>query len=139
VYADLGCAFKAALMIGGFGCRNAMPVTRREGPDVVCHSEDARRRCSELLTHLKAAALPAFGVADDLLSMPHGVMVKIQCGGLLGLNRLLIPGSPVGASIEDVAALVDRALDSHGDVGKLPYESLVQDMVSHKLRRRGSF
>jgi hypothetical protein len=135
---EIGCVFKAALMVGGFGCRNGRSVTRREGPDVACAEADAHGRCNELLSAMKAAALPAFGVEDDPLSMPHSVMVKIECGGLLALSRLLSPGGGAGATIEDVAALVDRTLAGYGDARQLPYGDMVEGMVSHKLRRRAA-
>ena len=63
-------------------------MTRRGGPDVVCASDEAHQQCENLFQRMKQVALPAFGVEDDLLSMPHSVLVKIQFGGLLGLQRL---------------------------------------------------
>ena len=82
------CAFSNTLVTGQFGCEKAEQVTRRGGPDVVCSSDKAHQQCEKLFQRMKQAALPAFGVEDDLLSMPHSVLVKIQFGGLLGLQRL---------------------------------------------------
>ncbi|MCK7509928.1 MAG: hypothetical protein MZV70_41785 [Desulfobacterales bacterium] len=72
------CAFGAPLITHQFGCRKAEEVTRRGGPDIARTDGAAAARCEALLARLKVAALPAFGVEDDLLSMPHSVLVKIQ-------------------------------------------------------------
>ena len=65
------CAFSNTLVTEQFGCENGEQVTRRGGPDIACTSEQAHQRCERLFQRMKEAALPAFGVEDDLLSMPH--------------------------------------------------------------------
>ena len=94
------CAFSNTLITKQFGCEKGEQVTRRGGPDVACTSEEAHLRCEKLFQQMKAAALPAFGVEDDLLSMPHSVLVKIQIGGLLGLQRLLESGAAGAAEVK---------------------------------------
>ena len=130
------CAFSNTLITNQFGCEKAEQVTRRGGPDVACTSDPAHQRCEKLFQQMKTAALPAFGVEDDLLSMPHSVLVKIQHGGLLGLQRLL--GSDAGsAAVKNVHALVDQTVGKYNDLDAIPCPALVQDMTSYKLKRRG--
>ena len=128
------CAFSSTLITNQFGCEKSEPVTRRGGPDVACTSTEAQRRCEKLCQRMKTAALPAFGVEDDLLSMPHSVLVKIQFGGLLGLQRLLESGA---AEVKNVHALLNRAAEKYGNLDAIPYPALVTDMTSYKLKRRG--
>ncbi len=85
---------------------------------------------------MKQAALPAFGVEDDLLSMPHSVLVKTQHGGLLGLQRLLDGGSAVADEVKNIHALVDRAVEKYGGPDAIPCQAFVEDMTSYKLKRR---
>lgn len=129
------CAFSNTLITGQFGCDKAEQVTRRGGPDIACTSEAGHQRCEKLFQQMKAAALPAFGVEDDLLSMPHSVLVKIQFGGLLGLQRL-VDGAGA-ADVKNVHALVDRAAGKYRDLDAVPCPELVPDMTGYKLRRRG--
>ena len=129
------CAFSNTLITGQFGCDKAEQVTRRGGPDIACTSEAAHQRCEKLFQRMKAAALPAFGVEDDLLSMPHSVLVKIQHGGLLGLQRL-VDGAGA-ADVKNIHALVDRANGKYRNLDAVPCPELVSDMTSYKLRRRG--
>lgn len=130
------CAFSSTLITNQFGCEKAEQVTRRGGPDIACTSDAAHQRCEKLFRQMKAAALPAFGVEDDLLSMPHSVLVKIQFGGLLGLQRHLGGGADSG-DVKNIHALVDQAIGKYNSLDAVPYPALVQDMITYKLRRRG--
>jgi hypothetical protein len=131
------CAFCNTLVTNQFGCEKAEQVTRRGGPDIACTSDEAHQRCEQLFQQMKVAALPAFAVEDDLLSMPHSVLVKIQHGGLLGLQRLLDSDAAGSAVVQNVHALVDMAVGKYGNLNVIPCPALVQDMTGYKLRRRG--
>jgi hypothetical protein len=87
---------------------------------------------------LKDAALPAFGVEDDLLSMPHSVLVKIQFGGLLGVQRLLDATRSDADSVIDINALVEQALEKYGTTDAVPCAEIVTDITGFKPKRRGT-
>ena len=106
------CAFNATLMGDQFGCIHARHVTRRGGPDVACADDTGHERCRQLFELLKTSALPAFGVEDDLLSMPHSTLVRIQFGGLLGIQRLLGNG---GEAADAPAHMPKRASEASRD------------------------
>lgn len=125
------CAFAAPLIAGQFGCAHAQHVTRRGGPDVACAARAGHERCTQLFELLKAAALPALGVEDDLLSMPHSTLVKIQAGGLLGLQRLQT-GTPA-ETVTDINSLVEQA--AQAGFAAIPAGRLVED-IEYKVRRR---
>jgi len=125
--------FAAPLVAGQFGCAHARHVTRRGGPDVACAESAGHERCAQLFGRMKAIALPAFGVEDDLLSMPHSTLVKIQAGGLLGLQRLLA-GAPA-TTVTDINFLVEQAV--RNGMETVPVERLVADITGYKVRRRG--
>lgn len=128
------CPFSAPLTKGLVRCRHAEEVVRRGGSEYDCRSAAHHARCSELFQQLKAQALPAFGVEDDLTVMPHSVLVKIQSGGLLGLARVTDGAS--GQRIEDVAALVDAAVQRFGSLDQIPYADLQGDITGFNLERR---
>ena len=128
------CAFSHTLVTNQFGCEKGEQVSRRGGPDVACTSEQAHQLCERLYERMKQTALPAFGVEDDLLSMPHSVLMKIQFGGLLGLQRLLGDGTP--ERVGNIHGLVGRAVDRDGGLDAIPCQAFVEDMVSYQLKRR---
>jgi hypothetical protein len=130
------CPFSATLVKDDFGCRHASQIVRRGGAEIACASKDDHTRCTALMQALKAVALPAFEVTDDLTQMPHSVLVKIQFGGLLGLQRILHPDTASGSPVSDIAVLVDEAESRYTSIDALPCTSLVDDITSHKLSRR---
>ena len=165
------CPYSDTLVSARFACTLATSVVRRGGPEVACASTTAHARCDTLFQHMKQAALPAFGVEDDLLrlpsepmdgrgralsgtgagmmevremqeqfpvNMPHSVLIKIQHGGLLGLQRIMDGAPAVGQTVANINDLVERAYHHYGDYATLPYSELVQDMTAYKLRRRGA-
>jgi hypothetical protein len=128
------CPFASALITGLALCRHAEQVVRRGGSEYDCRSADDHAACVALFDRFKAAALPAFGVEDDLGSMPHSVLVKVQCGGLRGLARL---GGQEAEPIADIAMLRDQSLRGAGGLEGLPVADLVPDMTAFRSERRG--
>ncbi len=128
------CPFSAPLVTRQFGCTVSQEVIHRGGTEINCTDAAAHARCDRLFQHLKAQALPAFGVEDDLLSMPHSVLVKIQYGGLLGLQRLLRADPHVAERVENIHALVTESTLRFGD--QMPCAQLVDDITAFKPRAR---
>jgi hypothetical protein len=129
------CAFSGALIGKQYNCQYALEVTRREGPSIACTSATMHQKCAMLMEDLKAAALPQFGHEDDLTQMPHSVLMKIQSGGLAGLQKHLQGASSVTV-VDNIAQLVTDAEQRFGRLSAIPYGDFVQDIVEFKLRRR---
>lgn len=130
---ELKCPFASPITSGRAACSLAREVVRRGGSEYDCQTEAAHRRCSALFARLKAAGLAAFEVDDDLTQMPHSVLVKVQGGGLAGLQRRL-GGDP--GWIDDIDALVERALAHWHGLDAIPTEALAAEMLDYKLARR---
>jgi hypothetical protein len=127
------CPFAAPITSGRAACHCAHEVVRRGGSEYDCEMPASHERCCAVHARLRAVGLKAFDVDDDLTSMPHSVLVKIQSGGLTGLQRLL---SDHGDQIEDVDGFLDRALSQFGGLDNVPFGQLAPDMVGQKLERR---
>lgn len=127
------CPFSAPLVTHHFGCVLAKEVIHRGGTEIACTQDAAQARCAGLFERLKTAALPAFGVEDDLLSMPHSVQVKIQYGGLLGLQRLL---SKPAERVENIDTLLQQAATQWGSIEAIACDSLIPDITAFKPRSR---
>ncbi len=130
------CPFAAPLTQPQYHCHLAEEVVRRGGSEFNCRDAASHSRCLRLHEQLKQAALPAFEVEDDLLSMPHSVLVKIQYGGLLGLQRLLLGSSHNESGIEDIDHLVGQTVEHYGGVEDIPCTSLTGDMQAFRVSRR---
>ncbi|MDH3947462.1 MAG: hypothetical protein OEU74_00730 [Gammaproteobacteria bacterium] len=128
------CPFGSTLVTETCRCVHADQVVRRGGAEIVCQAETAYVRCTELFQHLKNVALPEFEVEDDLTTMPHSVLQKIQFGGLLGLQQLIT--GQVTDTVADIADLLDALESKYGTLEELPYNDLVSSITEYKLKRR---
>ena len=54
--------------------------------------------------------------------LPHAQEMRIQCGGLKGLQFVL----DENAEVSDVAALLDRAQQRFGNLDDLPFSLIIQ-------------
>jgi len=130
------CPFGSTLVTEICHCVHADQVVRRGGAEIVCQDEAAYIRCTELFQHLKDVALPAFEVEDDLTTMPHSVLQKIQFGGLLGLQQLVMEQAT--DTVADIAGLLESLQTRLGTLDKLPYNEVVSFITEYKLKRRRS-
>jgi len=130
------CPFQTPIIAEDFACRLAQAVTVRNTPQVHCQSETALALCQRLYEHLKTAGLAAFGMQDDLTSTPHNIYLKIQYGGLLGLQAKsgIVPAEENG--IHDIRALVEAATRDGTQLERLPYAELVPFMQAQQTKRR---
>lgn len=129
------CPFFAPLTKSTAACRHAQEVVRRGGAEFDCLSAPDHIRCEAVFAGLKARGLAAFDVEDDLTQMPHSVLVKIQAGGLLGLQRLILAPADAGR-VADIAQLVQDAVEQFGSAQRIPYAELDADMTAFRLERR---
>lgn len=129
-----GCCFAITQISNEFDCQYGELVTRRAGPDIACQSAMCRQKCLTVYEHMKNTGLDAFDYEDDLTQVPHGVWVKIQFGGLLGLQAEI--GLEQANTIKNIADLIQSAEQSFKQLELIPYDNLVTAMQSYKARRR---
>ena len=128
------CPFGSPLVTETCECEHADQVVRRGGAEIICQDAAAYSRCRDLFQQLKQVALPEFEVEDDLTTMPHSVLQKIQFGGLTGLQTLLTEQTE--DKITNVAKLVEAVEMKYGNLDSLPYAELVHFITQYKLKRR---
>ena len=131
---DCKCSFAATMIREDYACEKAHMVTRRSGPDISCDSEDASRRCEDVLNRFKEVGLPAFNAEDDLLKTPHSVYVKIQYGGLLGLTRDVMHTST--DRVENIFGSIGQAVKHYHVLEAIPCQDYVQTMKKVKVGRK---
>lgn len=70
--------------------------------------------------------------------LPHAKEMKIQCGGLRGLQKVLSSGADGGEESVGmgVSALVRLALERYVTLERLPYSEIMQAVAAFEIRRR---
>ena len=143
------CAFEKAMLAGACGCPLAARRNIAERESVACASSAARAECAALQALLRQNSVFALKLVDADAPLPHAKEMKLQCGGLHGveraLARALAPVAPAEegtasmpgqAGMADVHGLVEAAREKFGSLENLPYSLLVQSVVAWQLRRR---
>ena len=128
----LPCVFEKALLCQAAACEAAQRLSLAERELVACREPLARAACGQLLTLLRQNSAFALKVKDTQRVLPHAMMMKVQCGGLVGLKDLIDPD----AHAPDVLKLVKRAQAEFGALDKLPFSRIVQGVAHWQIRKR---
>jgi hypothetical protein len=123
------CPFFHPLLRGVRTCAQARTVTRRGGPDIACGDAASRARCLAFYQRVRAAALAAQGLEDDLTLLPQSILQKIEYGALAALESMQ---DVTGRDAGDLVAAAPPVLDGAA------LARIVTVITEFKLSRRGS-
>jgi hypothetical protein len=128
----LTCPFGKAILSGCCACPLVARHYIAERESVLCSDMSSRSDCvllHEMLLHNSSFALKHI---HDMEPLTHAQEMKVQCGGLHGLQHA-VDGTD---EVADVAALVRAACREFGSLEDLPYSLIVQSVASYKMRKR---
>ncbi len=101
----------------------------REG--YACRSQKGHQQCRSLLETMRSHARFTLGLTKIEGPLPHNKEIRVQAGGLIGLQ------SPEkGPLIQDIAETVDAAIMQYGSIKALPYQELVKAMLAFEGRKK---
>lgn len=103
------------------------------GCSVTCASLDAFGQCEQLLEHMINAAQFALHYVEGTDSLTHGKLMRVQHGGLQGLQVLV---EETEQPISDIHALLNKAIAHYGAIEDIPAESLLPYIKAHENKRR---
>lgn len=116
------CPFEKSVLTHCVDCSKAEKHNIAEREAVACNSAKAHELCvalRDLLRHNFTFALGRLHIDGPL---PHAQEMRMQCGGLRGLQFSLDGNDEV----RDVATLVMLAQQKYGALADLPYSLIVQ-------------
>jgi hypothetical protein len=134
----LPCPFKKAIFSTVCGCEKSERIYIGDREAMVCSDALAQRGCAELIERLRAAARFALQVSP-MGGLPHAKAIKVETGGLLGLQAALDPQAGESGRVENVYALLNAATARFGSLSALPYGDIIREVARYtpKVRRRG--
>jgi hypothetical protein len=143
------CAFEKAILARCGACSLAERQHIAEREAVACASAPAREQCAALHVLLRQSSVFALKLTHADAPLPHAKEMKLQCGGLRGVQQALGPAVAVNdrgealASaaqglplVADVHSLVQACAEKFGGLANLPYSAIVQSVVAYQIRRR---
>lgn len=126
------CPFEKALLSGCGACALAQRRNIAEREAVACCEGAASQACAALLAHLRRNAAFALHLARPEERLTHAQEMRVQCGGLAGLQRALTGAEAVG----DVGDLVRAAGRNGNGLEGLPWSEIMQSVAAWQPRRR---
>lgn len=148
------CAFQNAMLAGVCDCALAARRNIAEREAVACAAPAAREQCARLCALLRQNSAFALKLAQVGGPLPHSKEMKVECGGLLGVQQAIaatVPDADAAPaarasglpavvaerpSLADVHRLVQACERKFGGFANLPYSVIVQSVVAFQIRRR---
>ena len=129
------CVFEKALLSRRFGCSRLVRINIAEREAAGCEDPAALARCTAFLDSLRHKAAFALGQTQVSGALPHGREIKVQCGGLLGLQSL-IDDTETPAFTQDIHGLIQQAMDAFGDLDRIAYDRIMPHIAHYQGRRK---
>ena len=133
---QLRCKFEKSILSRQTMCEHAHRFCLADREGVACQNNQANSQCDLLLTQLRNKALFALKLTKIEGPLPHAKEVKVQTGGVLGLNNIVNNGAPASENIENIFALIEQAKLKFGSLETLPYDEIARQIVQYEGRNR---
>lgn len=135
------CVFEKSINNRRCDCerKHRFLIATREG--IACRSEQALANCTLLLNTLRNKSRFALKIITVDGPLPHNKELKVQAGGMLGLQKIMAtpltaPLSKVDETVHNIHQTVVVALQKYADIEKLPYSDIVKDIVTYQVRKK---
>lgn len=116
------CPFAKTILTGCASCSKTEKFSIAERELVACRNEESHQRCSalrDLLRHNFTFTLGRMHIDGPL---PHAQEMRMQCGGLKGL-QIVLDGNE---GVLDIDKLLTLSLVKFGGLSDLPYSQIVR-------------
>lgn len=120
------CPFERSILRNCAACALAERLQIAEREAVMCQTASGHTRCKALYAQFRRSFSFALGVLRDDIPLPHAREMRVQCGGLKGLQYTLNGSAEIG-NIDD---LVTTALKQWGAIAEIPYSDVVRSAAS---------
>lgn len=115
------CSFEKAVLSRCVTCNRSGRIQIAEREAVTCQAASSLSRCTSMHDNLRHSFSFALGKVHDEAPLPHAQEMRVQCGGLKGLQYVLNGN----ADVENVDALMESVLQKWNDSTEIPYSEVV--------------
>jgi hypothetical protein len=126
------CAFEKSVLINQCNCSKAERFCIAEREGVHCLSEEGQARCLDALSILRDHATFALRELTEG-KLPHGKAMRVQIGGMRGLNKLL---NGDDTQVPDIDAILQAAIQRWGSLEQLPFSEIMPSIAAYKGKTR---
>ncbi len=132
------CVFEKAINARRCACVQSARFCLADREGVACKSNAGNEMCTELLDTLRRNARFSLHLKHADGPLPHAKEIRVQVGGMLGLQRLIDPDVDTIDKVDNIYALTKAAFARYERLQGLPLDRIMQAIVSFQGRRKSS-
>ena len=129
---QLKCVFEKAMCSLKCNCSQGAMFQLADRHGFACHSPLDQKRCVEFLDHLRAQTRFVFKLNDIDGPLPHNKEIRVQNGGLLGLQKIIEENDL--DTVSDVSDLIKQAIHRYQEVDQIPFDKVMQSVMAYQAR-----
>jgi hypothetical protein len=130
------CVFEKTINSRRSACSKSVRFHLADREGISCKSASGNALCTELLARMRSNARFALHLTHADGPLPHAKEIRVQTGGLLGLQGLIHAYLEDRENVEDIITTLDIALQRYTSLEQLPYDIIVQGIVKFEGRRK---
>ncbi len=130
------CVFEKTINSRRCTCRQSQRFHLADREGIACKSATGNALCTTFLDSMRRNARFALHLTSIDGPLPHAKEIKVQTGGLLGLQGLIRPERADDRNVDNAIGLIDAAIEKYGGLDALPYDIIVQAIVKFEGRRK---
>lgn len=132
------CAFEKGILSLKCRCAYQHMFRLADRHGVGCRDALMQQNCTSFLNHLRQQTRFVFKINIDG-PLPHNKELKVQNGGMLGVQKLLLNNAPDN-EVDNIAGLMMQSIELYGSIENIPYNRIMPSVTGYQTRpkRRGS-
>ena len=131
--ANVRCEFEKSLTNNKARCAYSRHFWLADREGYACRFEKSSAKCACLLRKLRENSRFLLKMPQPGEKLPHNMEIRVQAGGLNGIQQLLNAGQP--DPVESIQALIEQVETEYGGLDKLPYNRIVQSISQYQGRK----
>ncbi|PLX61194.1 hypothetical protein [Sedimenticola selenatireducens] len=132
---ERACLFEKCLFAGHAGCSQSEKFNLAEREGIHCKSDSAQSQCADLLNLLRHHSRFVLKASHESSVLNHAQALRIQVGGLRGLDQVMEKHQEAIRFVPDIHTLVSNARQHYGTLDSLPFDRIIQQVAAFKGRR----
>ena len=126
------CPFSKPIIGGWCQCEYASLSERCSGKMACTASAEYLPDCLRLVELFRSSSRFVLGIADTS-QLTHSQLMKIRCGGLLGMQRHMDQSTDGAPS---VTAMMELARQHYGELAEFPFSEILRDIQEFSHRKK---
>jgi hypothetical protein len=129
------CVFEKGILLRQLACSRSIRINIAEREGVNCEAQQYQQCCKEWLSLLKQKSMFCLQLTDIDTPLPHAKEIKLQAGGIHGLNEVL-DQKITSDRPADIFKVLQLAIQQFGTLEMVPFPDVIKAVSGFQARKR---